>query len=233
MAMLLAALANDGAMANGAELLTPATLTEIFTPQINIGVDPAIERFTNFHSYGIGWELIDYKGRKVALHGGAIDGMLSQMAVVPKERLGIVVLTNTDGARYLPDALVAAVLDRLLGGEQADWNTPYLARGTRMREVIYGTPLRKRDTRFTQPLGAYAGTYRGPLGDIVVTSSEKELQFTYGVVTGALEHWHYDSFRGHFGTYGDRMVTFTMGIDGQPSRLSVEFIGDFELVKAR
>jgi CubicO group peptidase (beta-lactamase class C family) len=233
MALLLAVLANGGVMANGNELLKSATLREIFNPQINIGVDPAFDRFTHFHSYGIGWELIDYKGRKVAFHGGAIDGMLSQMAVVPEERLGIVILTNTDGARYLPDALVSTILDRFLGGEQPDWNTPYLARGVRMRDTLYGTPLQQRDTRFTQPLDAYAGTYRGPLGEIVISSSERQLQFTYGVLDGPLQHWHFDTFRGRFGTYGDRLVTFAMGSDGRPAQLSVEFIGAFERVSQR
>jgi CubicO group peptidase (beta-lactamase class C family) len=230
LAMLLTVLANGGRMPNRADLLRTATLDEIFNPQINIGVDATFERFTNFHSYGLGWELIDYKGRKVAFHGGAIDGMLSQMAVVPAERLGIVILTNTDGARYLPDALVSAILDRFLGGEQPDWNTPYLARGTRMREILYGTPLQQRDTKFTQSIDAYAGTYRGPLGDMVITSSEKQLQFRYGVLTGPLQHWHYDTFRGAFATYGDRLVTFAMGSDGRPARVSVEFIGDFQRV---
>ena len=227
MALLLAVVANGGITPTGNELIKPATLREIFNPQINIGVDRAFERFTNFHSYGLGWELIDYKGRKVAFHGGAIDGMLSQMAVVPEERLGIVVLTNTDGARYLPDALVSAILDRFLGGERPDWNTQYLERGVRMREVLYGTPIRQPGTRFTQSLDAYAGTYRGPLGEIAITLAESQLQFTYGVLTGPLPHWHYDTFRGNFGTYGDRLATFAMGSDGRPSRLSIEFIGDF------
>lgn len=229
-ARLLAVLANGGAMPNGTELVKPATLNDLFTPQINIDRDPALEQFTNFHSYGLGWELIDYKGRKVAFHGGAIDGMLSQMAIVPQERLAIVVLTNTDGARYLPDSLVSAILDRFLGGEQRDWNTSYLARGIRMREILYGTPLQQRDTRLTQSLDAYAGTYRGALGEIAISSSGQQLQFTYGALTGALQHWHFDTFRGGFGTYGDRLVTFAMGSDGRPSRLSVEFIGAFERV---
>jgi hypothetical protein len=45
-----------------------------------------------------------------------------------------------------------------------------------------------------------------------------------------LQHWHYDTFRGGFGTYGDRLVTLAMGNDGKPSRASVEFIGEFERV---
>jgi hypothetical protein len=102
-----------------------------------------------------------------------------------------------------------------------------------MRETLYGTPLRQRDTRFTHSLDAYAGTYRGPLGEIVIASSERQLQFTYGVLSGPLQHWHYDTFRGGFGTYGDRLVTFAMGNDGQPSRASVEFIGEFERVGRR
>lgn len=211
----------------GKAFLQPRTFEEILTPHINIGVDRELRRFTNFHAYGIGWELIDYKGRKVAYHGGAIDGMLSQMAVVPGERLGIVVLTNTDGARHLPDAITFTLLDRFLGGEQTDWNAPFLQRGTAMRQVLYGTPARVPNTSPTVPLAAFEGVYEAPIGSIEIRRAEDGLAFTFGALQGRLQHWHHDTFRGHFGTYGDRLVTFSLNSERVPSRLDVEFIGDF------
>ena len=48
----------------------------------------------NFLLYGLGWDLRDYRGRKLATHTGGLDGMTSRTLLVPEERLGIVVLTN-------------------------------------------------------------------------------------------------------------------------------------------
>jgi CubicO group peptidase (beta-lactamase class C family) len=232
MARLVQMMARGGRLPNNDAFLSPATFDAILTPAINVGVEPEMRAFTNFHSYGLGWELMDYKGRKVAFHGGAIDGMLSQMAVVPGERLGVVVLTNTDGARYLPDALVLTVLDRYLGGTQTDWSAPFLKRGLAIRGVLYDTPQRHPNTRPTLPLASYAGVYSGPLGTIRVRLDADRLQYEYGVLKGSLEHWHYDTFRGYFGTYSNRLVTFALGAQGTPARLSIEFIGDFTRTQA-
>lgn len=211
----------------GAPFLKPATFAEILTPNINVGVESYLRPFSNFHAYGIGWELIDYKGRLVAFHGGAIDGMLSHMAVVPRERLGVVVLTNTDGTRYLPDAIALTILDHFLGGTMSDWTGPLLKRGLAMRQVLYGTPERVADTAATVPLSSFVGLYTAPLGTIEVRRDGDALAFQYGALHGKLEHWHYDTFRGNFGMYADRLVTFSFDNNRIPSRLNVEFIGDF------
>lgn len=229
MAVVLQMMARGGTLADGTRFLEPGTFEEILTPQVNIGVAPGMRAVSNFHAYGMGWEVMDYKGRKVALHGGAIDGMLSQMAVVPADRLGVVVLTNTDGARYLPDAIVLTLLDRYLGGVETDWNESKLRSGLGIRSVIYGTPERRTGTRPTLDLESYAGSYTGPLGSILVTHGPQGLAFQYGELKGPLVHWHYDTFRGHFGSYSDRLVTFALGSQGLPDRMNIEFVGEFKV----
>ena len=59
----------------------------------------------HFLNYGLGWFLHDYRGRKVVEHGGAIDGMRAQVAMMPEEKLGLVVLTNMNGS-ILPLAIM-------------------------------------------------------------------------------------------------------------------------------
>ena len=50
---------------------------------------------THFRAYGLGWSLSDYQGRKVVGHGGGYDGMNSHVLMVPEEKIGVVVLTNS------------------------------------------------------------------------------------------------------------------------------------------
>src|SRR5262249_12861062 len=44
--------------------------------------------------YGLGWFLRQWNGHKVIEHGGNIDGFNSQVAFMPDQKLGFVLLTN-------------------------------------------------------------------------------------------------------------------------------------------
>jgi D-alanyl-D-alanine carboxypeptidase len=48
------------------------------------------------HGYGFGWSLEKTNGRPTVGHGGSIDGFRSFVVRYPEERLGIIVLANTD-----------------------------------------------------------------------------------------------------------------------------------------
>jgi CubicO group peptidase (beta-lactamase class C family) len=109
------------------QLIHAKTLGQILSPQTIVGApDSLLARFVNFNLYGLGVEILDYKGHKLIEHGGRVDGMLSRFAVVPDQKLGVVVLTNTSGAAglppELPEALVYRVLDMYLGGLKPDWS---------------------------------------------------------------------------------------------------------------
>lgn len=51
---------------------------------------------TNYSLYGLGWALQDYEGREIVSHTGGVNGFVTSVTLLPKEKLGIVVLTNTD-----------------------------------------------------------------------------------------------------------------------------------------
>jgi len=51
---------------------------------------------SNFILYGLGWVLQDYEGREIVSHTGGVNGFLTSVTLLPKENLGVVVLTNTD-----------------------------------------------------------------------------------------------------------------------------------------
>ena len=51
---------------------------------------------SHFSLYGMGWALQDYEGREIVSHTGGVNGFVTSVTLVPEEKLGIVVLTNTD-----------------------------------------------------------------------------------------------------------------------------------------
>lgn len=76
-----------GGEAGGKRLLSQEGFEEWLKPQMKITPDGKV-------SYGLGWFIQDWKGKKVVQHGGNIDGFNSMVALLPEENLGFVMLTN-------------------------------------------------------------------------------------------------------------------------------------------
>lgn len=77
---------------------------------------------SHFTGYGLGWGLRDLKGNMVVSHTGGLPGMLSVVTMIPDQKLGVVVLTNTDpggGAAFR--SVNQTIIDSYLGVEKVDW----------------------------------------------------------------------------------------------------------------
>ena len=82
------------------------------TPKKLSWLDKHFDTPVNFKSYGMGWALMDFNGHKVVHHSGGLDGMVSQLVLIPDKKIGAVFLANKTTA--LPTALMYDLLDRLL-----------------------------------------------------------------------------------------------------------------------
>src|SRR5690625_5597229 len=71
-------------------------------------------------SYGLGWSLGSYEGRRISRHGGAVDGMNTTLVLVPEENLGIFVTTNAFNS--FMNALVNQIIDAYIGAPERDWH---------------------------------------------------------------------------------------------------------------
>ena len=220
----------------GARLISSAEMTEMHEPQTIIPKDPQLSMFmpdSHFRSYGLGWMLQDYKGRKVVQHGGAIDGMIAMVGMIPEEKLGVVILSNLQG-QLLPTALMFRIFDTYLGGPQKDWAGEML-KGLKGLEDQGKAALKKMEesrVKGTQPslaLEKYAGTYKDDaLGDAKVTLENGKLVVRTPAFVGDLEHWHYDTFRATFrdnAVGGKTMATFTLNSQAKPDALTIADLG--------
>jgi CubicO group peptidase (beta-lactamase class C family) len=68
---------------------------------------------THYSLYGLGWALEDYENREIISHTGGLIGFVTSVSLVPEEKLGIVVLTNSD-ANWFYDALKWEIIDAYL-----------------------------------------------------------------------------------------------------------------------
>jgi hypothetical protein len=148
----------------------------------------------------MGWFLSDFRGRKLVEHGGAIDGMRAEVAMIPEEKVGLVVLTNLHGSIF-PHALMFKIFDFYLGTPQRDWCAEML-KTTKGLEEQAKTAAKKienervKNTTPSLPLDKYAGAFQSEMyGESKVSLENSKLVVHFGPnYTGDLEHWNYDTF---------------------------------------
>jgi len=194
----------------------------------------------NFAEYGLGWRLRDYRGRKIVTHTGGLAGMSSQITLVPAEKLGIVILTNSESD--LMAALSYRLLDDFLGpGPRTDWVAAFVRAAQLDRAQADSTIRANRAGRdsLSKPslaLERYAGRYRDELyGDAGITLEGGRLVLRLSrspAFVGDLEHWQYDTFIARWRTahLEDAYVTFSLNPDGSIDRYrmaAVSPVADF------
>ena len=155
----------------------------------------------HFRSYGLGWSLSDYQGRKVIGHGGGYDGMNSHVLMVPEEKIGVVVLTNS--LTPISSMLAYRAIDTLMGTVGKDFSQESLSEFKRSLEEFQAritkvtTPVAE-GTKPSHPLSDFAGQYRCPMyGDatVVVEGDKLILSFVpFKTLVAELTHLHYDTF---------------------------------------
>lgn len=230
-----------GGMYENKRVLSAASVKEMQTPQTIIRIEGQNERLypeAHFLTYGLGWFLSDYRGRKLVEHGGAIDGMRSVVGMLPEEKLGVVILTNRHGS-VLPHVLMYRVFDAYLGVAKRDWSAEMLKKFKALEDQQKAAEKKIEDERVkgTTPslaLEKYAGTYQNEVyGETKFVFKDGKLISEFGPnFKGDLEHWHYNTFRV---VWRDRMegkgfVNFKLNAKGQPETVTIDGLGDFTRV---
>jgi CubicO group peptidase (beta-lactamase class C family) len=229
---------------DGKRILSEETVAEAWTPNIVYPMSPeakALYPSTHFSTYGLGWGLRDYRGRFIATHTGGIDGMLSQILLVPEEELGIVVLTNTSPAGSpAHGAVTYHILDSYLGAPaETDWRERFKELFAKQEKQQQEQEAKRIESRAsgTSPslaLDRYAGTYQDEMyGKLSVSFEDGRLVLRrHTAWVGDLEHWHYDTFlvRWRDRVMDKTFVTFRLSAEGKVGSLEIEDIETFDAV---
>ncbi|NNF27381.1 MAG: serine hydrolase [Gemmatimonadetes bacterium] len=230
---------------DGTRLLSQGQAIELGTPQFVVDPDRAgsmnalnqVGVGIHFFTYGLAWQVFDYRGRKVMWHGGNIDGMAAVVAMIPEESLGLVILTNRNGGT-VRDALMLRIFDAFLGGVERDWSRELLAFEARQRGQ--SEPRRRPATTgpTTHTVSALTGWYEDRLlgrAHVVARGDLLEIELETGL-TGALTHRDGDVFEvlfddvGLWATFGalqGAQVRFQTGFGGRVTTLRIEGVGEF------
>ncbi len=185
---------------------------------------------THFSATGLGWFLNDYQGRKIISHGGGHEGMNSRTVMLPEEKLGIVILTNSMSSIMSP--IANQTIDAFLGIKNGrDWSKFALeAKAKAAQNIPKPTEAKAKKLKPNLPLAAYAGRYTSQLyGDATVTLNKDQLEIQLvpaPVLTGKLIHAQQDIFELDWKTdyplLTPTKVRFLLGPDGTIEQMRLD-----------
>lgn len=194
---------NNG-LEEGKPLISEANIQRMRTAHINVGAPQGgrlfpKERVKNI-AYGMGWFIHDYNRLEVLGHMGGMTGTRSIIAIVPGEKMGIVVLSNMGGMRVslFPEAVRSKFLDLYLKlPDIHDWSRE-------LRDEFQASVHKMNHSRQSQRLqnpiaerkaAAYIGTFQNDLyGTLTVTAENGRLFMNYRKLKVELVHWNGDDF---------------------------------------
>ncbi|GAB2987860.1 serine hydrolase [Mucilaginibacter puniceus] len=180
------ALLNNGKV--GARQIIPeAAIKTTQAPQAIIGSIKQPNGEPDYELYGLGWFLQDYAGRHLVTHNGGVNGYRSSVTLVPQERLGIVILTNTD-QNEISEALRWQLLDAYFKLPYRNYSDDYLDKYKANDAKEQQAKHQLRDSAFlnlppAQALANYTGRYTNEIyGNLTIARGESntlEIRFEH------------------------------------------------------
>lgn len=211
-------------------LVSEKQMDEIHRPQIAHAInDPLRSQM----SYGFGWNIFDYEGKRVWTHGGATDGFNTFMYLMPELELGVVVVTNVFNRFGV--AVAYQVMDAFLGDEAYDWNEHYLKSYRKRYEEVKAEreELHRSRIENTEPrvgmeefVGVYLSDAYGK-AEVFLDGEGLAIRFWNDTdMEAELEHWHYETFRAVWKNRAlrEEFMSFEFDRDGNVEALEFEFV---------
>lgn len=177
------------------QLISPVSIQEMQSPQIINGGYPELSELL-INSYGLGWDILSYRGHYCVGHDGGVDGFTSVLCLLPQDGIGVVVLSNKNRAS-LPRFLAYEIFDRVLELPLRGWlqiGLEGIQRSAR-EEAQSVDRQRKTGTTSSHSLAGFEGFYEHPAyGTVTVEKKGEQLHATLHGITYILDHWHHDVF---------------------------------------
>lgn len=185
----------------------------------------------NFNTYALGWDVSDYAGTRIVWHGGAVFGFLTAVVLIPEKHIGFSIEINSEDGEIIR-GLMYELLDHYLGRPHVDWVERF--RTYKKEKVDEALNALKAATAKPAAVGpslppqGYAGTYADPwYGNIEVSVKDGKLAIDFKStprMSGALEHYQYDTFvtRLDDKSIEPAYVTFSLDADGKVDRITMK-----------
>ncbi|WP_426022170.1 serine hydrolase [Brevundimonas sp. PWP3-1b1] len=223
---------NDGKLADGSRLYSEEAAREMLRPNIIVGSSPGptaeLPNRSIASTYAMGLQVQDYRGERIASHGGGSPGGISATVLIPGRKTGFSIFSNAEES-FLLRALRSGISDICMGKVDVDWiaDSKRLEAEGNAKSIAAAAEIDAKQAAGaapSMPLEAYAGTWRDPwYGDIVIAPKTEGrgrnrknglwLSFTHTpALQGWLEPYDGETFRTRFPDKReeDAFVTFAI-----------------------
>lgn len=173
---------DKGKYGSGQKLFSEKQHTEMWTPQTLMPNRPAPPYNSLFKAYGLGWQLMDVKGKMQVSHTGGLEGIVTQVTLIPELQLGIIVFTNQQsGAAF--SAITNTIKDSYLGIEAID-HVKFFSdkekateeKADKITDEVWQTVAKNKNQKID--FKKYIGTYKDNwLGEITITEKKGKMYF--------------------------------------------------------
>lgn len=176
----------DNGMYEGKQIVPASAIGQTRLPHSILGNGFRLFNEGHFGLYGLGWFLEEYSGREIVSHTGGVNGFVTSVTLVPEEKLGIIVLTNTD-QNSLYEAFKWEILDAYLQLPFRNYSNLYLQYYNTQKMEDMEKDKRMKDSvamhnATALPLKAYTGNYFNDVyGDmeVVIENGEMKMKFSH------------------------------------------------------
>ncbi|MBE0666647.1 MAG: serine hydrolase, partial [Bacteroidales bacterium] len=211
---------------------------EMWTPQTIIPVRGKTNYNSHFSAYGLGLRLSDENGYKMVGHTGSLQGIVTQVTMVPEMKLGIIVFTNQQADAAF-SAITNTIKDGYYGVTGADRISQYKDLVTRNQEnaksitdaVWRSIDEQQKDNRVVIDSGPYTGTYSDIwFGDVTVSMKDGRLRFNAiksPKLSGEMIFYKGNTFIVKWDDRtldADAFAVFSLDREGLPSAITMEAI---------
>jgi len=223
----LLALINGGKY-KGKKVLSENIIRQVQTPTMVAPAQVPLQYDeTSYNMYGLGWMITSYRGHIRVEHGGNIDGFSASTCFMPKDSIGVVVLTNLNGTSA-PSVIRNTILDRMLGLPAVDWSTRLM--NDRKKALASEASMKKeddlnrvKDTTPSHRLESYVGSFENSgYGIIEIRQIGDQLHADFHSIKTPLDHYHYDIFKPSDKRFENTKIAFTYNQKGDIDQLSMK-----------
>jgi CubicO group peptidase (beta-lactamase class C family) len=219
----------------GKQFVSEKSISETHHPLILTQFSP-LSGLPGFYGLGMNVNYDEHGRLRLGHSGGFASGAATNVAMIPSEELGIVVLTNTYPVG-VAEGLALVFSDLAMSGSKSrDWLAFFkkVFANPAVIGVIKGFDYSKPPASPTAASSnsAYLGTYSNDfLGDAQVVEQNGALAIVLGPrkLTAAMKHYDRDVFT--YVTTGENSVgasgiTFTLGPDGKATKMLIEHLNE-------
>lgn len=168
---------------NDQQLISESQIKEMTKPQTLMPTSTKPPYNSLFKAYGLGFQLQDVAGKLEVSHTGGLEGIVTQIVMIPQLDLGIIVLTNQqEGAAFM--AVSNTIKDFYLGLPEKDWVKEYddiiSKRGAdadKITDEVWQTVEENKKSKLPETKNLI-GTYKDNwFGEITISENKGKLRF--------------------------------------------------------